>query len=222
MVKKVMLGLSTMAAVFSLAVGVASAHVTVKPAEVGVATRQIFNVSVPNEKDVAVTKIRLVIPVGVDSVTPNVKPGWNVEAVKTSDDGVAAIKEIVWDGGSIPAGQRDDFAFSAKAPAKTGEVQWKAYQTYEDGTTVSWDQAPKADGHSEEGGNAGPYSVTKVVDDLEEGQAAASTPGDNQQPSNGRANTAIALSVVALLFSLAAMTNAKARKRKPKASASKL
>jgi uncharacterized protein YcnI len=72
MVKKVLAGLATMAAVFSLAVGVASAHVVVKPAEVGVAARQAFTVGVPNEKDVPVVKLRLVVPDGVKSVTPNV------------------------------------------------------------------------------------------------------------------------------------------------------
>ncbi len=200
--------------VVGLNVGVASAHVVVKPAEVGVGAYQTFTTSVPNEKDIPVTAMKLTIPAGLKSVTPTVKPGWTIDEVKDGSGEDAVVKEITWSGGTIPAGQRDDFTFSAQAPAKPTSVQWKAYQTYEDGTVVSWDQAPtKSDDDS---GDKGPYSVTKVVDDLTQ-TPAATTATTTKPVSNSRTNLAITLSVVALLFSFAAYTaskNAKPAKKK--------
>jgi len=214
MIKKILAGLAVVSAVASLSVGVASAHVVVKPAEVGVAARQSFTVGVPNEKEVPVVKVRLVVPDGVKSVTPNVMPGWTIDIAKDGTGESAVVKEITWSGGSIPAGQRVDFALSAQAPAKATTLQWKAYQTYEDGTEVAWDQAPDATGHDAEGGNTGPYSETKIVDDLSQdstGTTTADTTTETQ--GNSRVNLAIVLSVVALLFSLLAYTS-KAAQRK--------
>lgn len=141
----------------------AFAHVTVKPQQVVAAEYQLFTTSVPNEREVAVTGIRLVIPKNVESVTPTVKPGWNIETKKSSD----TITEIIWTGGAIDAGLRDDFTFSAQAPAKATTITWKAYQTYSDGVIAAWDQSPAAkSGHDDE--SKGPYSTTKVVNESNE------------------------------------------------------
>lgn len=137
------------------------AHVVVKPSQVPVGSWQSFVVGVPNEKNNATVSIRLVIPSGLEHVTPNVKPGWQIEMLK-QDQGSAHITEIIWTQGIIPVGQRDDFVFSAKVPTKESVLQWKAYQTYEDGTIVSWDQSQQA----EKIENSGPYSETNIVDDL--------------------------------------------------------
>lgn len=50
-----------------------SAHVVVKPSQVGIATYQTFVIGVPTEKAVATVSVRLAIPEGVTSVRPNVK-----------------------------------------------------------------------------------------------------------------------------------------------------
>lgn len=143
--------------------GSASAHVTVKPAEALTGAYQTFTTSVPNEKDIPVTGIRLVIPDSVESVTATVKPGWQIETKKSGDK----TTEIIWTGGTIPAEQRDDFSFSAHLPSKAGDIEWKAYQTYQDGSVVSWDQKPTEDhGHESEDESKGPYSVTTVSDTL--------------------------------------------------------
>jgi uncharacterized protein YcnI len=176
----------------------ASAHVVVHPEQVEVAQFQTFTVAVPNEKDVAVTEIRLTVPEGLQSVAPTVKPGWQINTEKSGN----AVTEIVWTAGSIPAGQRDDFTFSAQSPAKATELDWKAYQTYEDGTVVSWDQAPSAAGHDDdddESSDKGPYSQTEVVNDL----AAANT----AQKDNGNNQTgAYIIAIIALAMSLLALT----------------
>jgi uncharacterized protein YcnI len=144
----------------------ASAHVVVKPSEVGVGAWQTFNVSVPVEKDIPTTELRLVIPEGLESVTPNVKPGWTINMLKMGEGEDAVVSEISWTGGSIPAGMRDDFYFSAHVPAGEGTLIWKAYQTYEDGSVVSWDSDATEESEEEGESAAGPHSETLIINDL--------------------------------------------------------
>src|SRR6185503_5990953 len=138
--KKILLSL---AIVFGLILpGLASAHVTVKPGDAGVGQRLNFMVSVPTEEEDPTIQVRLVIPEGVQSVRPNVKPGWNIQLKKSGSGEEERVSEIIWSGGKIPAEQRDEFVFSAQAPAEAGTVVWKAYQTYGDGDVVAWDNDP--------------------------------------------------------------------------------
>ncbi len=155
----------------------ANAHVTVKPAVVGAAAFQTFTVGVPNEKDIPTTAVRLVIPEGLHHVMPNVKSGWKIEVKKektgaqvTDEEGNTIdeerVSEIVWSGGSVPVGQREEFAFSAQVPAEESVIAWRAYQTYAGGTVVSWDQEGVHDHDFKYPDNTGPYSKTTVTDDL--------------------------------------------------------
>lgn len=137
----------------------ASAHVVVKPAEAQTASFQIFSTDVPNEKNIAVTSIRLDIPVGLKFVSPTEKAGWKIKLEKIGSGESATVKSITWSGGTIDAGLRDDFTFSGKVPAKNTELDWKVYQTYADGSVISWNQAEGA----KESENSGPFSVTKVA-----------------------------------------------------------
>lgn len=200
--------------VFLLSVSPAFAHVAVKPSEVGMAAFETFTVGVPNEKEVATTALRLVIPQGLEHVSANVKPGWRIsmkhgEAAEPHDSTQAGhsdepVVEISWTGGSIPAGLRDDFLFSAKSPAAETTLLWKAYQTYADGTVVSWDIEPNQEQPKDTEGNpdyskSGPASQTKVVNDL-------ITPNTSVQAAVGKTSrTTTVFSVGALLLSLFAI-----------------
>lgn len=185
--------------------GMASAHVVVRPSEVETAAFQTFTTSVPNEKDAADTvRLRLVIPAGLKHVTPTVKPGWTIETVKSGDGESAEIKEIIWNGGTVPPGQRDEFSFSAQVPAEPVTLQWDAYQSYSDGETVAWDQKPAAaDDHSGK-----PFSETKVVEQLStavDDASSSARDGSNQT----RTSVAIGLAVVAIVVSVVALTRKK-------------
>jgi len=150
--------------IVSLAVSVpASAHVVVKPAEVVTAGFQTFTIGVPNEKDIATTSIKLTIPEGLKYVQPTQKEGWQIDIESEGNGLDATVKSITWSGNEVKAGFRDDFTFSGQVPEKTTDLQWKAYQTYSDGTVVSWDKASSGDDHESEDENSGPFSVTKVV-----------------------------------------------------------
>ena len=138
------------------------AHVTVKPGEVATASYQVFTVNVPNEKEIPTTSVKVAVPENVSSVTPTNKSGWKVSTEKEGTGEEAKVKSITWSGGEIADGLRDEFTFSAKTPDEATEIKWKAYQTYSDGTVVSWDKEEEGDSHSEDS-NSGPLSVTNVT-----------------------------------------------------------
>lgn len=156
------LGLAIFAVIISAA-STAYAHVTVTPSEAVSAGYQTFTVNVPNEKDIPTTSLRILIPSEVTNVTPTQKTGWQIAVEKGEGSDSENVRSIIWGNGTIEKGLRDEFTFSAKVPEKTGEIQWKAYQAYADGTIVSWDQKETESGHNEEDKNTGPFSVTKVV-----------------------------------------------------------
>jgi uncharacterized protein YcnI len=175
----------------------ASAHVSVKPSEVGIATSQDFSIGFGVEKDIPTTAIRLVIPEGVEEVAPYQKAGWKIDVKKDGE----RVTEIVWSSGSVPAGYRETFQFRAKVPATEKTIAWKAYQTYEDGSVVAWDQDPKAEGHHDEVNEAeetsGPYSETKIINDLKAGSTSEQATSQNNMP--------FVISFAALLIALASL-----------------
>lgn len=189
------------AAVLALGAQTVSAHVVVKPTKVGVGTFQTFSVGVPVEKNNATVKVRLVLPDGLKHVTPNVKHGWTIETVKAGQGEAAVVKEIIWKWGAIPAGQRDDFMFSAQVPAEAGTLQWKAYQTYLDGTVVAWEKStadqPKDVSGAPDFSKFGPYSETTIINDL--------APVNAESKKNETQFAPLTVSVLALIISLLAL-----------------
>jgi len=169
---------------------VAFAHVIVTPKQAGVGEELVFNVSVPNERNAPVSSVKLDIPKGVDDVTPTIIPGFTI----TTTGGTGNVHSITW-AGSIPVGQREDFSFGAQVPATATQLDWKAYQTYTDGTVVHWDQKPA--GSDDATGNSGPYSVTKVVNDLNSDASTAT--------NSSKGTLALSLSVAALVLSIASL-----------------
>lgn len=190
MKKRLITGIIISIATLSLLPTATFAHVVVTPAKASIGQHLTFNVSVANEKDVDVTALKLTIPAGLDDVSPTTKDGWTIDTTKTGD----AVTEISWTNGKIPVGQRQDFSFGAQAPAKAGDIDWKAYQTYADGTVVKWDQAPT--NSDTEGENVGPYSVTTVSDDLTTPVVSTQTP---------TTSLTLVLSIVAVILSVASL-----------------
>jgi uncharacterized protein YcnI len=176
------------------------AHVVVSPNQVETAGFQTFTISVPNEKDSGTTTVKLTMPSGLNYVTPTTKVGWDIAIGR--NDANNSVTEITWSGGTIAAGFRDEFTFSAQVPAKPTELTWKAYQTYADGTVVSWDTTNNETNHDSQDSNIGPASNTKVVTTAS--QAELSDTGADESSTSNRATiiavSAIAISFVALYF----------------------
>src|SRR5258708_680758 len=107
MIKNISAIFISIASLFSFAFP-AFAHVIVHPSQAGVAAFQEFSMSVPTEKDNPTVGIKLLIPDGLQMVTPNVKAGWTITVKKNGTGDTAPVTEIDWTGGSIPSGQRDE------------------------------------------------------------------------------------------------------------------
>jgi uncharacterized protein YcnI len=126
------------------------AHVVVSPEVVTAGDYETLTVSVPTEKEVPTTKIRVEVPEGflLSGVQP--VPGW--EHTFQEDGGV--VRAVTFSGGEIRPREFQQFLLQAQVPEEPGKYPWKAIQTYEDGSVVEWIGAPD----SEE-----PASVIEVV-----------------------------------------------------------
>src|ERR671911_602982 len=125
-------------------------HVVMSPEKVTAGDYETLTVSVPTEKEIPTTKIRVVVPEGflLSGVQP--VPGW--EHTFEEDGGV--VRAVTFSGGEIHPREFQQFLLQAQAPDKPGEYPWKAFQTYNDGSVVEWTGPPD----SEE-----PASVIEVV-----------------------------------------------------------
>lgn len=101
---------------------------------------------------------------------------------------------------------KDDFLFGAKAPADATNLQWKAYETYQDGTVVAWDQEPS------EAEDNKPYSVTKVATETD---TAASVAKAESAASDAKtaANRALYVAIAGLVVGLIAIALATRKKQ---------
>ena len=110
------------------------AHVVVSPEEVAADDYETLTVSVPTEKEVPTTEIRLEVPKGflLSGVQP--VPGW--EHAFEEDGGV--VTAVTFSGGEIRPREFQQFLVQAQAPEEPGEYPWRAIQTYEDGSVVEW------------------------------------------------------------------------------------
>lgn len=129
---------------------VAWAHVVVSPENVPADSFEKLTVSVPTEKEIPTTEVRVEVPEGFTVFGVQPVPGWDYELEE--DGGV--ITEIPWSGGEIRPQEFQEFVVQTETPEKSGSFSWKAFQTYEDGSVVEWAGPPAAEE---------PASVVEVV-----------------------------------------------------------
>lgn len=129
-------------ALLTLAVAApAWAHVVVSPEEVTAEDYATLTVSVPTEKEVPTTKVRVEVPDGfvLSGVQP--VPGWDY----SFEEDRGLIKAVTFSGGEIRPREFQQFLLQAQAPEEPGAYPWKAIQTYEDGSVVEWVGAPDSE-----------------------------------------------------------------------------
>jgi uncharacterized protein YcnI len=168
------------------------------PKQVPANSYQKLAVSVPTEKDIPTTNIRVEVPEGFTVTGVQPLPGWQYEFER--DQGL--IKAITWSGGEIRPEEFQEFSLQAKTPRDTGDYAWKAYQTYEDGSVVEWTGPPDAEE---------PASVVSVVSDSLQsgnGERVGESGSPTAQGSGGgftpiAVYTGLGLGALALLLSLA-------------------
>jgi uncharacterized protein YcnI len=159
------LGVGAMLAVSAPAL----AHVVVSPEVVTAGDYETLTISVPTEKEIPTTEIRVEVPEGflLSGVQP--VPGWEHDFEE--DGGV--VTAVTFSGGEIRPREFQQFLVQAQAPDVPGEYPWKAIQTYEDGSVVEWTGDPD----SEE-----PASVIEVV------SGGSEHPPSSPQPSEASAS----------------------------------
>jgi uncharacterized protein YcnI len=238
-----LLGGAAVAAVVILATaGAASAHVEVNPGTATQGGEATFGFQVPNEQDKAsTTKVQVQLPADQPLGSVAVKPhaGWTFTVTKAklatpikTDDGevTEAVSTITWTAASpaaaIKPGEFDVFEVSVGPLPKADSMRFKTLQTYSDGTVVRWIDPEKADGSEPEH----PTPTLKLTPAVAEGAAASpaptgsaiaaksssSTASGSSTASQASVNTALGLSVAALIVGLIAGALA-LRRRNPAA-----
>jgi uncharacterized protein YcnI len=100
----------------------AAAHVVVSPEEVTAGDYETLTVSVPTEKEVPTTEIRVEVPEGflLSGVQP--VPGW--EHAFEEDRGI--VTAVTFSAGRSGPQEFQQFLVQAQAPEEPGEYPWKA------------------------------------------------------------------------------------------------
>ncbi|BCJ46615.1 membrane protein [Actinoplanes ianthinogenes] len=215
--------------------GPASAHVTVNPNTATAGGYAKVSFRVPNESDTASTvKLEVTLPADqpVASVSVKPVPGWTAVAVKSKlatpikahdTEITEAVSKITWTaakGSEIKPGQFQEFDVSMGALPQSGQLVFKALQTYSDGNVVRWIDEPTTDGTEPEM----PAPVLTIVPAATSSAApsagavapAAEAADEDSGSGNGLALAGLIAGLIALV--LAGLAYAKAG-RKPEATA---
>lgn len=142
------------AAAALLAAAPASAHVTVEPpAAAGGATLKLtLRVNYGCEGS-ATTRLRVRLPEALHGARPLLKPGWSLAAPRTAlaqpylrhgRQVTEEVREITWEGGSVPDAFADEFAFVATLPVQPQRLALQVVQECERGR-IEWFQVPSTD-----------------------------------------------------------------------------
>jgi uncharacterized protein YcnI len=157
------LAVATLAvALMLLAPSVVNAHVTVWPRTAAHGAYERYVVRVPNEKDVATTRVEIRFPAEVRISSFLDVPGWKLEVVT---DSAGKITGAVWTG-NLPPKRFIEFPFVAVNPKEGASVAWPALQTYAGNQVVEW-TGPE--------GSKTPVSVTRLTPRPATGAAADTT-----------------------------------------------
>jgi uncharacterized protein YcnI len=210
------LALAGAVAMVLVSAGVASAHVTVNSSEATQGGYAKLTFRVPNETDdTNTTKVQVFFPKSqpLASVSIQPLPGWSyrVKTEKlttpiTSDDGAVtrAVAEIIWTADSaadaIKPGEFDEFNVSAGPLPKAPTMEFKALQTYSNGDIVRWID-PSTPGQAEPEHPAPVLTLPVAGGDA---STSDTTPTVSASSDDGRANTALVLSILALVVAVGA------------------
>ncbi|AWB43187.1 nuclear export factor gle1 [Paenibacillus sp. CAA11] len=182
LVAKLTSTLALTAAGLMLFTGIASAHVTVKPAVSSPGAWETYTIKIPAEKDLPTVKIALKIPEQVELKQYQPVPDWKID---TTANNAGKLTTITWTatGKGIEAGQFMQFNFVAKNPDQASDIAWDAFQYYSDGSIVEWT--------GEEGADT-PHSITKITPEAAANATSADSAHDTasgDHSANSSANS---------------------------------
>jgi uncharacterized protein YcnI len=125
------------------------AHVVVTPRESAPGAEQVYTLSAMVEGTVAAVSVELEVPAGLHVMQVPSGEGFTVDLKKDKDRIVA----ITWKKDMQPKAPLPKFTFTAHNP-QSGTLQWKAHQTFADGSVRHW---------VGERGSKDPASVTTIA-----------------------------------------------------------
>ncbi|GIP39266.1 hypothetical protein J31TS4_25460 [Paenibacillus sp. J31TS4] len=193
--------------------GLASAHVTVQPAQTTQGSYEMFTVRVPSEsKGTYTTKVEVKVADDVTISRVEPKADWTYE-LKT--DATGKVTSVLWTAAGKGLSQTEftDFHLSGKVGDTAASITWKAYQTYADGSVVEWTGGEGSDK---------PASVTKVnpkaagaaTDSHGNTAGGAGSAAEAQPATAGASKTPLYLSIAALVLAAAALVLQLAKRAK--------
>jgi uncharacterized protein YcnI len=112
----------------------AIAHMVVLPAASHAGGWERYSLLVPTEKESETVRVELRLPLGMEIVAFEAKPGWEA----THDPFPIGAAKLRWTGGHIPTGQMMSFDFMAWNPKTPRTLTWEATQWYADGSSDRW------------------------------------------------------------------------------------
>lgn len=187
----------------------ASAHVTANPGTAQQGSYAKITFRVPDERDNAsTTQVEIDFPADhpLASVSTRAVGGWTAQVTKTplanpiTTDGkqlTEAVSKVVWTGGKISPGQFEEFDVSmGPLPTDTGQMVFKALQTYDNGEVVRWIDTAAAGAPEPE--HPAP-TVKLVAKNAPVSTAAVSTPQDSGT------STPTVLGIIAIVLAVAAL-----------------
>jgi uncharacterized protein YcnI len=175
----------------ALVPSVARAHVTVWPRTASHGAYERYVVRVPNEKDVATTRVEIRFPAAVRISSFLDVAGWKLEVLT---DSAGKITGAVWTG-NLPPKRFVEFPFVAVNPREGARIEWPAFQTYEGNQVVEW-TGPE--------GSKTPVSVTTLTARPAAG-AAVDTTTRAAAASGGGSSTPLYVSLAALALALVSL-----------------
>src|SRR5438094_5852375 len=110
------------------------AHAVVYPKSSEAGAYEKYLLRIPNERDVATTRVEIRFPRSVRVISFADVPGWTLEIVT---DSAQHVTGAVWTG-SLPPQRFVEFPFIAVNPNTSVRLVWPAFQTYSSGERVDW------------------------------------------------------------------------------------
>ena len=178
--------------------GIAQAHVSVQPGEVEGGGFSVVSFRVPNERDDAsTTKVQVVLPEDqpLGSVRTTPIPGWTIKTTTRKleepiemfgEELDTVVADVTWTatGDGIAPGQYLDFDLNLGQLPESGELVFRALQTYSNGEQVNWNEVSLDE--SVEAEHPAPIlTITSAADTVTEPAAAGSDEGSTGEDVEG-------------------------------------
>jgi uncharacterized protein YcnI len=124
-------------------------HAVVYPKASAAGAYERYVLRVPNERDLATTRVEIRFPADVRVTSFADVAGWQLEVLT---DSAKRVIGAVWTG-TLPPKRFVEFPFVGANPKTAGSLTWPAFQTYANGERVEWTGAA---------GTKSPASVTAI------------------------------------------------------------